>query len=88
MNHQLPKVINPSKKYISKLLFRKTPQKISLKKQPLILIPQKKHFRKTLQLLHQKMPLKIAIKKIFFISAFINVIKGKISINKSLIMCD
>ena len=30
------------------------------------------------------MPLKIAIKKIFFISGFINVIKGKISINKSL----
>ena len=39
-------------------------------------------------MLPHKMHFKIAIAKIFFISAFINAIKDKTDINKSLIMHD
>ena len=57
------------------------------KKHTSILLPQKMHFKKhALKFLPQKMHFKIAVTKIFFISAFINAVKGKTDINKSLIM--
>ena len=71
------------KKCISKLLFQKAHFNIA----PSKLLPQKMHFKKHIsKLLPQKMHFKITITKIVFISASINAVKGKIDINKSLIM--
>ena len=94
--NQLPKVIiiNCSlKKYISNFSF-KIHFKISLSKNVFqncffkIATSKNAFQNRSFKLLPQKMHLKTALTKIFFISASINAVKDKISINKSLIMHD